>query len=160
MLGVLLVLAFLLGCSDFMSEEDYGHAWREAATQYSKIDKNPDDPAATQDGMGDGSIEAKMHAADYISQQIRKIADSIKDLKAPPQFQALQDETYIFYRGQSDHFEGFAQALEGGKDDKIATAVDQLNSFADEHQKSIWRLIQKLGDKASTFTPVWKAAMK
>ena len=158
-----LLLAFaslvVIACSDAMSPDDYSHTWRDAVLQYRKIDKNPDDPAADPSG-GDGSLQSKQAAASSISSQIRAIAISLKDLKAPPQYAQLQDETYIFYNGQADEYMGYSQALETGNGDKIATAVDRLNNFVTEHQQTISDVINKIGGDPTTFRNSWSAVLK
>lgn len=158
--AVLAVCILVAACSDAMSPADYSHAWREAVVQYRSIDKNPDDPAATPDGNGDGTVEAHMQAAANISSKIRDIANSIKDLKAPDRYQQLQDETYIFFRGQADEYSGYAEALDTGDDYKIANAVDRLNSFVTEHQQTIGKIIDRLGGDPTTFKNSWNAVLK
>ena len=143
-----------------MSPDDYGHAWRQAVADYKKIDKDPSDPAAAPNGNGDYSIESRTAAATYISQQIRDIATSMKDLKAPPQFAELQDETYIFFRGQADDYQGYAQALGTGDADKIYAAGNGINDFVNEHAQTISSLIDKLGNDSSRFRPTWLGVLK
>lgn len=159
---LLLALSILaaLGCSDAMSPDDYSHAWRQSVADYKKIDKDPNDPAANPDGNSDGSIQSRSAAASYISQQIRDIATSIKDLKAPPQYARLQDETYIFYRGQADEYQGYAQALGTGNPDKIDAAGNGINNFVDEHVQTITGVIDKLGNDSSRFRPAWVGILK
>jgi hypothetical protein len=157
-----LVLFGLLasGCSDNMSPADYSHVWRDAVVQYRKIDKNPDDPAATPDGNGDGSVQAHMQAASNISAKIRDIATSLKDLKAPEQYQELQEETYLFYRGQADDYSAYSEALGAGDPDKIATAVDRLNNFAGENQQKISQIIKGIGGDPTRFKNSWDSVLK
>lgn len=155
-----LSLLAIAGCSDSMSPKDYSHAWREAVVKYRDINKNPGDPNATPDGGGDGSATSQRQAAEYIATQMREIATSIKDLKAPAQFQQLQDETYIFYRGQADAYTGYSQALDTGDGYKINTAVDRLNDFAGEHQKTISKIIEGLGSNGDLFRASWQGVAK
>jgi hypothetical protein len=156
----LCVLAvMLIGCSDAMSMEDYSHVWREAVLKYRQVDKNPDDPAATPDGTGDGSVQAHMQAASNISSKIRDISTSLKDLKVPANCQELQDETYLFYRGQADDYSGYSEALGTGDSDKIATAVNRLNNFAGEHQQKIAQIIQRIGGDPTTFKNSWDSVL-
>jgi len=156
----LVALLLILGCSDAMSPDDYGHAWRQAVADYKKIDKDPNDPPATPDGNGDGTVQSQMAAASYISKQIRDISTSMNDLKAPPQFAVLQDETYIFFRGQADDYQGYAQALGTGNDDKIQAAANGINDFVNEHAQTISSVIDKLGNDSSRFRPAWLGVLK
>ncbi len=142
-----------------MSPDDYSHAWRQAISDYKKVDKDPGDPAASPDGNGDGTVETRANASTYISRQIKDIATSIRDLKAPPQFARLQDETYIFLRGQADGYQGYAQALGTGDPDKVATAGDGINNFANEHVQTITTIIDKLGNDSSRFRPTWNGVL-
>ena len=156
----LLLVVFMAGCSDSMSAEDYSHAFREAVNKYRAINKNPDDPAATPEGNGDGSVQARMQAAVYIGSQMRDIATSIKDLKPPERFKNLHDETYLFYRGQGDEYSGYAEALQTGNPDRIATAVDRLNSFAGEHEQIVSHIIDKLNQDPKMFKNSWNSVLK
>jgi hypothetical protein len=139
--------AFLLGCSDSMSPDAYGHLWREEVAKYRALDKNPDD--------GSGDREAEAGKASQIARQIRALADEMHDWKAPEQFAELQDETYIFYRGQSDSYNGYAEALGNSDSDKVASAAAGINNFAGEHQQKIANLISHLRSGSDQFQATW-----
>jgi len=83
--------------------------------------------------------------AQEIARQIREIGISIHDLKEPEQFKTLQEETYIFYRGQADAYQGYAEALGTADPNKIATTADGINSFAGGQQQKIMKIIEGLG---------------
>jgi hypothetical protein len=146
-----LCLFFLLGCSDSMTDEAYSHAWRAAVLEYRKINKNPGDPAADLEGDGDGSNESQSRAAASIAAKIRVVADSIKDLKAPSQFRVLHDETYLFYRGQADGYAGIVSSFGSRDENRVVEAVDRVNNFTIEHQATVGKLIDGLGQKARHF---------
>ena len=159
-LAIVLLAFWCWGCGDYMSPDDYSHAWRLSVKQYRDIDKDPSDPAAIQSGNGDGSAEAQSQAAGYISQQIRTVADSIKDLKPPPEFSLLQEETYLFYRGVSDRYSGLSEAMGTNDAYKMGRAVDGLNTYADDEEKKINSIIKGLGKNAYMFQPQWQGVMK
>ncbi len=143
-----------------MSDDDYSHAWRLSVKQYRDINKDPSDPAAIQDGNGNGSVEAQAQAAGYISQQIRKVGDSMRDLKPSPQLSRLQEETYLFYRGISDRYAGYSESLGSNDPDRVSKWINDLNTYADDEETKIDGLIKALGDKAYRFQPSWQGLMK
>ena len=155
----LALLLFLLGCSDAMSDKDYSHIWRQAVNDYRALAKNPEDPRADPMDNSDGTAEAHMRAASAISMELRKIADRFKDLKVAEDLKQLNEETYLFYRGQADAYSGYTEAIGSGDGNKIATAVDRLNNFAGERQQLVAGIIEKLGTKASMFRDPWKSVL-
>jgi len=134
-----------------MSDKDYSHAWRQAVLQYRQIDKNPDDWMGTDSS----SQEARAQAVSEISRQLREIANSMKDLKPPADCQELQEQTYLFYRGLSDRYNGYSEALGTGDQDKISSAANGINDFVSDYQYTISRTIKKLNDKGNLFRSSW-----
>jgi hypothetical protein len=151
-LAACILCAGLAGCSDNLSPDDYSHLWRDAAEKYRAIDKNPDNAGADQ--------QSEINSASNISTQIRAIANSMQDLKAPTDFQELQDETYLFYRGQADDYSGYSQALASGDTNKIATTATTINNFVGEHEQKITQIIGKLGGKPDMFQQSWNSVLK
>ena len=153
------VLALILGacaCSDSMSPDAYSHTWREAVAKYRAIDKHVS-------GMVDGDATTPEQLSDQaqeIARQIREIGVSIHDLKEPEQFKTLQEETYIFYRGQADAYQGYAEALGTADPNKIATTADGINSFAGGQQQKIMKIIEGLGVSGDAFKTAWAQVLQ
>ena len=159
-LAGLVLAVFAAGCSDAMTPDDYANAWNNSVSDYRKIDKNPDDAAADPQGVADGSQETRMRAADNISNEIRAVADSIKDLKAPAQFAELQQETYLFYRGQADDYSGYSEAIGSGDANKATDAAQRINDFVGEHEQTVSKVINGLGTDSTRFRSSWDQVMK
>ncbi|MEA2552048.1 MAG: hypothetical protein QOJ65_224 [Fimbriimonadaceae bacterium] len=152
----------VLGCSEHMSPQEYSHAWRQAVLDYRAIEKSPETAAAlAASGDPGGSRAAAIGgAAQHISDQIREIAARVKEFNPPPNMQPLQDETYSFYRGQADLFQGYASALGEGDSGKVDAAGDRVNLFVDEHQKKVKDEITNLRNQSDQFQSAWLAVLK
>lgn len=147
-----------LACSDSMSPSDYQHAWRQAVSDYRAIQKDPALAANVGQQGGSGDRNAVSQASFNIAEQIRVIDRRINDLKAPSQYEILQQDTYLFYRGQADAYQGYASALGEGDDAKISSAADMINSYAGEEHQKIEGDIASLGRDADKFSDAWKDA--
>ena len=99
-------------------------------------------------------------AAQSISEQMRAIGKRIYDLKAPSQYEVLQQDTYLFYRGQADDYLGYANAFGDGDQTKIGNAADEINSFAADEQHKIDGDITDLGRDADLFRDAWADVLK
>lgn len=136
-----------------MSPEDYRHIWRQAATDYRAVQKNPELVASS---AGGGTDQASLsQASGTIAQEIQDIGKRMKDLKAPTQYATLQEDTYLFYQGQAEDYIGYAAAIGEGNPDKMSKAGDEINSYVADQHKKIADDIAALGRDASLFSDVW-----
>jgi hypothetical protein len=141
-----------------MSPSDYQHVWKQTVSDYRNIQKDPSLVASASQSGPDGQMSVSQ-ASQSISDQIRALYKRIHELKAPDQYQYLQEDTYLFYLGQADDYMGYANALGSGDQTKIDNAADEINQFAgDEHHK-IEGDIESLGRDASQFRDTWKDAL-
>lgn len=147
-----------VACSDNMSPEDYRHVWRQAAIDYRAVVKNPQLVASS---AGGGTDQASLsQASGTISQEIQDIGKRMKDLKAPTQYATLQEDTYLFYRGQADDYMGYAQAIGEGDPDKVSKAADEINGYVAGQQKKIADDLTALGRDARLLSDVWDDVLK
>jgi hypothetical protein len=143
-----------------MSPSDYRHAWRQAVTDYRAIQKDPSLAASSASAGGADDRQAVSQSAFLISQQIRDIGRRVNELKAPPQYQYLQEDTYLFYLGQADAYLGYSSAITSGDDAKVSLAQDAINNYATQQQQKVEGDLTKLGRDGDQFKDVWKDVFK
>src|SRR5207253_1774001 len=150
-LALLALMAVATGCNSHMSVDEYSHSWRAAVLKYRSLDKSPDQAVSSP---GEVPGEATRNAAIAVADQLHQIAHDLQDLDAPDSVQSLQEQTILFYDGQSDAFRIYGESVMSGNASRQQQAVDGLNSYVDEHQDAVSKEIARLGTK-DLFQPAW-----
>lgn len=151
------VVLIAAGCNAHMSVEDYSHAWRAQVLSYRALDKQPDLAPADS---GETPEQAGTRAALAVAEQLHKIARDLNELDAPESLHNLHEQTFLFYQGQADDFQIYAEALQSRDQGRIQAAVEEINAYVDEHQTAVLREIHRLGSSASLFEGAWAATLK
>lgn len=152
-----LVCLFAAGCGDYMSDDDYSHAWRAEVLKYRALDLSPEnepaDPGETQEA-------ATRRAARHAGDEIRAIASEVHQLEPAPKYADLQEKTYQFYLVQAQDFQVYAADLETGDAARGQAASQRLDETIDRLNKDVIAEIDKLGDGGKPFKSAWQAVFK